>query len=137
VPLYLLHTFEGSRRNFGVSIPNSFETMQANTYFHAQVQTVFTRFTFKAIDWKFNKSSRPRIGMHHAYGRGYKTNTEGHNLSFLQQYLGYGETGIYILDLLKNAGGGVGLGVYYHYKGDLFPERKDNFVVKITVSQLF
>lgn len=134
VPLVMQHVYHASRAdNFGITVPNTFETMFPAEFFSDRFSSLFMRMTF--LPFK-NKTSwtEPQISIHSAAGYGAMDNRTDHlNVDFSVPDKGFFESGLILDNLLMWGFNGFGAGVFYRYGEYAFPEWKDNFVIKASL----
>ncbi|MDG1331830.1 MAG: DUF5686 family protein [Crocinitomicaceae bacterium] len=133
VPLTLTHNGNGTRQFWNISVPNSFETMLAGSFYTTEQANIFTRFMFRPIRTKA-KWNEPRFGLHHAIGFGNFTNREDHQWTFETMDKGFYEAGIILEGILTQNATSIGLGGFYRYGYYSNADWKKNIVPKIVVS---
>lgn len=134
VPLFALNTPNATGGNFNLSIPNSFETMLPGTYYSSQYIAMFLRYTTNS--WRTRlKFFRPSLSLHQAMGIGNmnRTNNHSNELTFRTMDKGYFETGVVLNKVIYLANIGIGMGVFYHYGADTYPEFGKNLTYKISL----
>jgi hypothetical protein len=136
VPLNYFFALQASRQNWSVSVPNSFETVGVNEFYHKKSASVFTRFTFNAIRTKA-KWNQPQFGFHYAYGIGEFENKLEHNIEFKSMNKGLHEAGIFLNGLLTSGNSSIGLGSFYRFGYYSNEDWKKNIVPKIVVGFTF
>lgn len=136
VPLTLAHNGNGTNQFWNVTVPNTFETMMAGTFYTTDQVSLFTRFTFRAIKTKA-KWNEPRFGLHHAVGFGQFVNREDHQWTFETMDKGYYEAGFLFDGMLINNFTSLGLGAFYRYGYYASADWKQNIVPKLVVSVAF
>ena len=138
VPLFLLHVGNGTRMNWNVSVPNTFETMFASEFYIQRHAALFTRLSFNAIKTKA-KWNEPQFNFHHAVGIG-KTSDNFFNpfSSFAvgDYRKGYWESGISISSILVSNVTGIGIAGFYRYGPYASSDWKQNIVPKLTLTIL-
>ena len=136
VPLNYFFALQASRQNWSVSVPNSFETVGVNEFYHKKSASVFARFTFNAIRTKA-KWNQPQFGFHYAYGIGEFENKSEHNIEFKSMDKGLHEAGIFLNGLLTSGNSSIGLGSFYRFGYYSNEDWKKNIVPKIVVGFTF
>lgn len=133
VPLYLQQVSVGTGGNWNLSVTNTFETMQASSFFHSEQLALFTRFMFKPF--KTNKKwTTPQIGLHHAMGIGTFKGRQYHNTDFLSMDKGYYEAGLLLDKLINLNTMGFGVGIFYNYGPYGVPDAAENLTLKLSFS---
>ncbi len=137
VPLTLHQVQQGtSHKEFSLSVANTFETMFPAEFFSDQQTALFMRFSFLPIKIKsIADFTQPTFVIHSAAGIGTMTNVNEHvNYNFDVPEEGYYESGLIIENLLVSNFSGLGVGAFYRFGPYAFPEMKDNFVYKLSVT---
>ena len=137
VPLSLHQVQHGtSHKDFSLSVANTFETMFPAEFFSDQQTALFMRFSFLPIKIESIAAfTQPRFVIHSAAGVGTMTNLNEHvNYDFEVPEKGYYESGLIIENLLISNFSGFGVGAFYRFGPYAFPEMKDNFVYKLSVT---
>jgi hypothetical protein len=132
VPLTFMQMPFGTNRNWNLTVPNTFETMQAAEFFTDKHTAFFLRFSFLPLK---NKTSftEPQLILHSAAGVGEMENRQYHNHTFKVHDKGFYESGIIVDNLLIMGTSGFGIGVFHRYGAYAFDEMKDNFVYKLSL----
>jgi len=134
VPLYLTQLGDGTRVNWNVSTPGSFETMPRATFYNTSQVSVFTRLRFKAIRLPVD-FSKPQFSLHHAWGIGTFENRQLHNFDIQSLDNGFGEFGIILDGIWVQNFSGFGLGVFYNYSPQYSDANwRNNIVPKVSFS---
>jgi len=134
VPLFFTHVGDGTRVNWNVSTPGSFETMPSGYFYATQQVSAFTRLRFKAFRTKA-AWNEPQISLHHAWGIGTFDNRSLHNVSVNSFDKGYGEAGIIIDGILVRQFSGFGIGAFYNYSPEFTSDVwYENIVPKLSFS---
>jgi hypothetical protein len=136
VPLNYFFALQASRQNWSVSVPNSFETVGVNEFYHKKSASVFTRFTFNAIRTKA-KWNQPQFGFHYAYGIGEFENKSEHNIEFKSMDKGLHEAGVFLSGIFTSGNSSIGLGSFYRFGYYSNEDWKKNIVPKIVVGFSF
>jgi hypothetical protein len=135
-PLYLQHVAVGTGGDWNVSVPNTFETMTASTFFNNEQVALFTRFAFKK--WKTNKAwTSPQLVLHHAVGFGKFKEADRHYMPdqpFRSMEKGYYEAGVLVNNLVNSGFVGIGIGAFYNYGPYSVPRVEDNITIKLGVT---
>ncbi len=133
VPLALTFNGDGTRQFWNISVPNTFETMSAGSFYTTDQVSLFTRFMFRAIKTKATWNE-PRLGLHHAIGFGKFTNREDHQLTFETMDKGFYEAGLIFDGMLTTSTASIGLGAFYRYGYYSNSDWKQNIVPKVVFS---
>ncbi len=133
VPLALTFNGDGTRQFWNISVPNTFETMSAGSFYTTDQVSLFTRFMFRAIKTKATWNE-PRLGLHHAIGFGKFTNREDHQLTFETMDKGFYEAGLIFDGILTTSTASIGLGAFYRYGYYSNSDWKQNIVPKVVFS---
>lgn len=134
VPLFFKHVGDGSRVNWNISTPGSFETMPSGYFYSTQQVSAFVRMKFKAFRTNA-KWNEPQISLHHAWGIGTFDNRSLHNMYVNSFDKGYGEAGLIIDGLWVRQFSGFGLGAFYNYSPEFTSDVwYENVVPKISFS---
>lgn len=134
VPLFLTHVGDGTRVNWNISTPGSFETMPRAHFYSTSQLSTFARIRFKAFRTPFD-FSKPQISLHHAWGIGEFNNRTLHNVNINTLDKGYGEFGIILDGIWVQQFSGFGLGVFYNYSPEFTSATwTDNIVPKLSLS---
>ena len=135
-PLFFQLATPATAVNWSISVPNTFETVGVNEFYHKKMAAVFARFTFNAIRTKA-KWNQPQFGLHYAYGIGDFSNKSDHAYSIRSMDLGYHEAGIFINGILVSNNTSIGLGSFYRFGSYQFSDWKKNLVPKIVIGVVF
>lgn len=130
LPLYLTNVARGTGGQWNLSIPNSFETMRASSFYGTEQLSIFTRFALKSFKTNL-KWTAPQISVHHAMGTGNFKNATEHSVPVKSMNKGYYEAGLIFNDLLKLNGIGLGIGAFYNYGAYALPQAEKNITLKI------
>lgn len=132
VPLQFMQMPFGTNRNWNLTVPKTFETMQAAEFFTDKHTAFFFRFAFLPLKNK-TKFTEPQFVIHSAAGIGEMRNQQLHNHVFSVHEKGFYESGVIIDNVLLSGNNGIGIGVFHRYGAYAFPEMKDNFVYKLSI----
>jgi hypothetical protein len=135
-PLFFQLATPATAVNWSISVPNTFETVGVNEFYHKKMAAVFTRFTFNAIRTKA-KWNQPQFGLHYAYGIGDFSNKSDHAYNIRSMDLGFHEAGIFINGILVSNNTSIGLGSFYRFGSYQFSDWKKNLVPKIVIGVVF
>ncbi|NBX79973.1 MAG: hypothetical protein EBQ94_06260, partial [Flavobacteriales bacterium] len=135
-PLFYQLATPATAVNWSISVPNTFETVGVNEFYHKKMAAVFARFTFNAIRTKA-KWNQPQFGLHYAYGIGGFSNKSDHAYNIRSMDLGYHEAGIFINGILVSNNTSIGLGSFYRFGSYQFSDWKKNLVPKIVIGLVF
>ncbi len=138
VPLFLLQVGNGTRMNWNVTVPNTFETMFASEFYAQRHAALFTRLSFNAIKTKA-KWNEPQFTLHHAVGYGINRDVLVNPLSSfaVADYRhGYWESGISCNSILVSSITGIGIAGFYRYGPYASSDWRKNIVPKITLTIL-
>lgn len=133
VPLFLLHNANGTGANWNVSVPNTFESMSASSFFNREQVALFTRFTFKKMKTRLSWFM-PEIVLHHGVGYGSFADRFRHSGDFRSMDKGYYEGGMMLNNLIDLKFMGLGIGAFYNYGHYSMPRVQDNITLKLGVS---
>ncbi|MCR9171900.1 MAG: DUF5686 family protein [bacterium] len=134
VPLFFTQVGDGTRVNWNISTPGSFETMPSGYFYSTQQLSTFVRLKFKAF--RTNAAwNEPQISLHHAWGIGTFDNRSLHNVYINSFDKGFGEAGIILDGLWVRQFSGFGLGAFYNYSPEYTSDVwYENIVPKISFS---
>ncbi|MDB3907767.1 hypothetical protein N9355_09880, partial [Crocinitomicaceae bacterium] len=134
VPLFFAQVGDGTRVNWNISTPGSFETMPTGYFYSTQQISAFARLKFKAFRTKA-RWNEPQISLHHAWGIGTFDNRALHN-SYINSFdKGYGEAGIILDGLFVRQFSGFGIGAFYNYSPEFTSDVwYENIVPKISLN---
>lgn len=135
-PLFFHQLVSATRANWSISVPNTFETVEANEFYHKKAVAIFTRFIFNAKHTKA-KWNEPQLGLHYAYGIGEFQNKEAHSLAFRSMDIGLHEAGLFLNGILVSGNTSIGLGGFTRFGYYANPDWKRNIVPKIVVGVVF
>lgn len=133
VPLAFTHNGNGTNQFWNVSVPNSFETMVAGSFYTTEQVGLFTRFMFRPIRTKASWNE-PKFGLHHAIGFGRFTNRAEHQWAFETMDKGYYEAGFIFDGILTSSFTSIGLGGFYRYGYYADSDWKKNIIPKLVLS---
>ncbi|MCL2412922.1 MAG: DUF5686 and carboxypeptidase regulatory-like domain-containing protein [Bacteroidales bacterium] len=141
LPYGLLFTGEGSRirSQWGLFIPNYFQTMQNYEFLSDRYTNVFLSHNFGSLFLRVGRF-RPHFIVHQNMGWGRLSSPERQqNIEFLTKENGFFESGLHIDRLLRFRYFGVmyvnfGVGTYFRYGAYAFDRTQDNFAVKFSLS---
>jgi hypothetical protein len=139
-PLQYQHAISASRpldsKQFGMSVANTFETLNCNAFYHQKQLQFFVRYIQNA--WRTTaKWNEPQIGFHFAYGWGQLDQKALHSTSFLTMDKGYTELGLLVNGLLVSGNSSFGIGVFQAVGYYASPHWKQNLVPKFTIGYVF
>jgi hypothetical protein len=135
-PLFFHQLVSATRANWSISVPNTFETVDANEFYHKKAAAIFTRFIFNSKHTKA-KWNEPQLGLHYAYGIGEFQNKEAHSLAFRSMDKGLHEAGLFLNGILVSGNSSIGLGGFTRFGYYANPDWKRNIVPKIVVGVVF
>lgn len=133
VPLALAFNGDGTRQNWNLSVPNTFETMIAGNFYATDQASLFTRFMFRSIRTKATWN-QPRFGFHHAIGIGNFKNRDDHQWTFETMEKGFYEAGFIFEGMYTSNFSSFGLAAFYRYGPYADSDWKKNIVPKIVLS---
>lgn len=136
IPLTYLQTNNGSGGNWSLSIPNTFETMRANSIFSSTTAAFIARYTTKSLKLKTKKSA-PQLGVHFATAFGELRDMNQHNLVLTQLNKGYSEVGILLNRLLLSNSSGFGIGIFSPVGQPMVGPIEKNLFFKLSLSSAF
>jgi len=135
LPYFELYNGHASYYDFTIETANSFATMRMNEFLSDQFVAVYFRQDFGSLLFK-RKKFKPEILFvsSFAYGSLEKPNLQ-QGIDFKTMENGYFESGILFNNLIKSSNIiGLGFGVYYRYGPYAFPDTKDNFAYKLSMT---
>lgn len=135
-PLFFQQLVSATKDNWTISVPNTFETVEVNEFYHKKAAAIFTRFIFNAKRTKA-KWNEPQLGIHYAYGIGEFQNKEAHSLAFRSMDSGLHEAGLFLNGILVSGNTSIGLGGFTRFGYYANPDWKRNIVPKIVVGIVF
>ena len=135
-PLTFQQNFGGTGVNWGVAVPNSFETMEAGSFYASRFANFYSRFDFRKFKTKASWNE-PQIGLHFKSGYGDFTRASDHIVSFQVPVQGYYEAGLIFNGVLKSGVSSIGLGGFYQFGTFSSPTWYENIVPKITIGTTF
>lgn len=136
VPIQLLYNGNGTNSAWSLSVPNSFETMTAASFYTTEQVALFTRFDFTKFKTKA-AWNEPQIGVHYAFGSGNFSGREMHQLDFETMHKGYQEVGLILNGLLVSSSSAIGIGGFYNIGAYASTDWRKNIVPKIAVKFQF
>jgi len=136
IPLFYHQSTLATKVNWMISIPNTFETVDANEFYHKKAAAIFARWVFNAKRTQA-KWNEPQIGLHYAYGIGSFDNKDAHNFNFRSMDKGFHEAGLLLNGILVSGNTSIGLGAFTRFGYYAFPEWKKNLVPKIVIGFVF
>jgi len=138
LPYGLLYTGEGSvNKNWGIFVPNYFQTIKNYEFLSDQYANVFLSHNFGSLFLRLGRF-QPHFTVHHNMGWGRLSNPEHQqNIAFAVKDKGFFESGLQIdrilrLRYLNMFYIGFGAGAYYRYGDHAFERTKDNFAFKFS-----
>jgi len=140
LPYGLLFTGEGSTRNqWGIFIPNYFQTMRNYEFLSDQYARVFLSHNFGSLFLRAGRF-RPHFIVHQNMGWGRLSQPKRQqHIEFRTKENGFFESGLHIDRLLRFRYFGVmyvnfGVGAYFRYGAYAFDRVQDNFAVKFSLN---
>ncbi len=133
VPLLLENTQVATRKDWMISVANTFETVHPTEFYHKRQAAFFTRYTFPTIKTKATWNE-PQFALHHGIGYGDFSSKNEHSIPFKSMDRGIYEAGVIFNGVLVSNFMGVGLGGFYRYGYYSNTDWKKNVVPKISVS---
>jgi len=130
VPLFMLNAASGTGGNWNLSVPNSFETMSASSFYNDKFAAVFVRYTTKSLKTNL-KWTAPRLGVHYAMGTGSFSNPENHNMIVPDMRKGYYETGAFLENVLILNTSGFGIGAFVPFGALVSPDLSKTLTLKL------
>lgn len=130
VPLFLTNAVSGTGGNWNLSVPNTFETMPASTFFNDQYTAFFFRYTTKSLKTKL-KWTAPRLGVHYAMGTGTFSNAMNHSVPVQDMRKGYYETGAVLENVLILNNTGFGIGAFVPFGSLVSPDLSKTLTLKL------
>lgn len=122
----VMETFNmlGSYEPFGLYSPGSFATMRESEFFCDRFVALFLSHNFQGTLWSPHSSwFKPQLSLSTALGWGEPTMTQG-----------YFESGVVVNGLLSIPMSKVGVGVFYRYGANAYPDVFDNFAFKYSIT---
>ena len=133
VPLFLLHTPVSTRKDWNLSVVNSFETVYPTEFYATSMASFFVRHMFPSIRTKATWNE-PQFGVHYAAGIGVLDRPENHSTTVKTLNKGLHEVGAIFSGIITSGTVGVGIGGFYRMGPLSDPNWKKNIVPKIAVS---
>jgi hypothetical protein len=134
VPYTMLYNNRGSLYGkYNVSANNTFETMGLNEFASDQYAAIFINHNIGRF-MKIRKKFNPEIELVHSMGIGSLSHPFSiYNVSVSTLEKGYFESGVRILQLIKNGFSTYGVGVFYRYGPYQKPNPMDNLAIKLVL----
>lgn len=139
LPYGLLFTGEGSTRSqWGLFIPNYFQTMQNYEFLSDRYANLFLSHNFGSLFLRIGRW-QPHFIVHQNMGWGRLSQPEHQqNIEFRTKDNGFFESGLHIDRLLRLRYLGMayinfGVGAFYRYGAHAFDRARDNFTVKFSI----
>lgn len=120
-PLFFSQVGDGTRVDWNISTPGSFETMPAGYFYTTQQVSAFVRMKFKAFR-TIAQWNEPQISLHHAWGIGTLENRNLHAVNAHSFEKGFGEAGIVFDGLFVRQFSAFGVGAFYNYSPEFTQE---------------
>ena len=140
LPYGLLFTGEGSTRSqWGIFVPNYFQTMRNYEFLSDQYARIFFSHNFGSLFLRAGRF-RPHFIVHQNMGWGRLSQPDRQqNIEFRTKENGFFESGLHIDRLLRFRYFGVmyvnfGVGAYFRYGAYAFDRVQDNFAVKFSLN---
>ena len=136
LPYTLLFAGRGSSpySNFGLSCPNTFETMGTNEFINSSQMSLFINHNFGnllPVKSKWN----PQLEICHHMGIGHLKNAQSiENFGIQTMEKGFFESGIRIHRLIGSSASGLGIGFFYRYGEYAKTDPKLNLAIKLALS---
>ncbi len=131
-PLLYAYRGNGTGKNWNLSVPETFETMEPSRFFHTRQAALYTRLNIQPFKTKA-KWNEPAISLHHAIGYGEFSGKENHSFAFQSADKGYFEGGVIMNGLIVSGFTQVGLGIFYRYGTYADSDWKRNLFPKISI----
>lgn len=136
VPFSYLFNQQGTKKDFEISVFESFETMYVNEFYASAFINAFWEHNFGTLVKK--GKFQPELAIYQGIGFGDKMKINYHaKLEGKTMEKGFYESGLKIHNILRSDTGGFGFGLFYRYGPYLLHNQKDNFTYKFTISQAF
>lgn len=133
VPLPLLLQTPGIFDRWGITAPNSFETVRPSEFINDQLVTGHFNLTFNPFRSK-KGSFAPVLSLRFSAGWGTLSNPGRHTLVTVKTMeKGYYETGFVLDDLLKINFLRLGIGYFYRLGDYMFTDEWDNMAIKLSM----
>jgi hypothetical protein len=136
VPFSYLFNQQGTKKDFEISVFESFETMYVNEFYASAFINAFWEHNFGTLVKK--GKFQPELAVYQGVGLGDKVKVNYHaQLEGKTMEKGFYESGVKIHNIIHSATSGFGFGMFYRYGPYLLDKQKDNFTYKITISIRF
>lgn len=139
-PLLYQNAISASRpqdiKQIGISVANTFETLQSTSFYHQTQFQFFGRYIQNA--WRTKASwNEPQIGCHYAFGWGKLSGQTAHNASFLTMNKGYHEAGILLNGIYVSGNSSIGVGIFTSFGYYASTNWRENIVPKLSLGYVF
>ena len=136
VPFSYLFNQQGTKKDFELSVFESFETMYVNEFYASAFINAFWEHNFGTLVKK--GMFQPEVALYQGVGFGDKVKVNYHaHLEGKTMEKGFYESGVKIHNIIHTSTGGFGFGMFYRYGPYLLGKQNDNFTFKITISMGF
>lgn len=133
VPLFLLNVASGTGGQWNLTVPNSFETMNASTFYNNEYTAFFLRYTTKSLKTNL-KWTAPKLSVHYAMGTGKFTDRQNHNAEVPEMSKGYYETGAVLENVLILNSTAFGIGAFAPFGSLVSPDLSKTLTLKIALT---
>lgn len=133
VPLFWMNAANGTGGNWNLTVPNTFETMPASTFYNSEQIAFYFRYTTKSLKTKL-KWTAPRLGAHYAMGTGSLRSAGSHSISVPSMSKGYYETGLIAENVLVLNTTGLGIGAFVPFGSLVSPDLSKTVTFKIALT---
>jgi hypothetical protein len=132
LPLFFQTNLPATFANWAIDVPSTFQTVEANEFYHQKSLSAFLRWFSPAIKTKA-KWNEPKIGLHYAVGIGAHENKGDHSIYFRSMEKGLHEGGLMLDGLFVSGNTTFGVGAFYRFGYYAQSDWKANLVPKIVL----
>ncbi len=134
VPLFWMNAANGTGgKDWNLTVPNTFETMQASTFYQDKMAAFYFRYTTKPLKTNL-KWTAPKLGIHYAMGTGTFNSKATHSFIPPSMRKGYYESGLILENLLILNTTGLGIGAFVPYGSLVSPDLSKTLTFKISLN---
>lgn len=134
VPLFFMNVANGTGgRQWNLSVPNTFETMPASTYYQDKLLALYFRYTTKPLKTNL-KWTAPKLSAHMAMGTGTFNTKATHTITSQSMAKGYYESGLIAENVLILNSTGLGIGAFVPYGTMVSPNLSKTLTLKIALN---
>lgn len=136
VPFSYLFNQQGTKKDFEISVFESFETMYVNEFYASAFVNAFWEQNFGTFLRK--GPFQPELALYQGIGFGDKVKVNHHaHIEGKTMEKGFYESGVKIHNIIHSGTSGLGFGMFYRYGAYALDKQKENFTYKITLSIRF